>query len=278
MLVSMKEILQHAYEGGYGVIAPSMQSEGQMKAAIAAAEELNSPIILNNRYDRFDDDFYMYAEIEKARASMARVPVAINQDHGTTFKEAMAAIHAGYTSIMVDRGDLPYEENIAQVADLVRIAHACGVTVEGELGEMVDGYASREEAKKHGTNPDLCADYVKRTGIDCLAVAIGNRRGTFKGDDKYIDFETLEKIRNNVDIPLVLHGGSGCGDENIAKACKMGICKINVGTSLRFNARDKFLEKSEDKYHLEWWKIQDAAYKELILKKIKIFGSENKAW
>lgn len=278
MLVSMKEILQHAREGKYGVVSASMQSEGNMKAAIRAAEEMNSPIILNHRFDRFDDDFDFYADIAKQRAYRTHVPVAINQDHGATFEQAIRAIHAGYTGIMVDRSTLPYEENIRQVAELTRIAHACGVTVESELGSMALGSEDDATVKAGMTNPHQVRDFIERTGIDCLAVCIGNQHGLYKGVP-HIDFDVLAACKEAAgDTPLVLHGGSGTGDENLSRACQLGVCKINVGTALRVRARDAFLEKSDVKYHLDWWRIMDGGYKEEIIRHMKVFGSVNKAW
>ena len=275
MLVSMKEILEHARDGKYAVIAPSMQSEGNMKAAIRAAEKLNSPIILNHRYDRFDDDFEFYADIAKQRAYRAKVPVAINQDHGSTFEQAVRAINAGYTGIMVDRSNLPYEENVKQVAELVKIAHACGVSVESELGSMM--FDKGQDPREGMTNPEEIADFIARTDIDALAVCIGNKHGVYKGTP-HIDFDVLAECKKAADdVPLVLHGGSGTGDENLSKAAKMGICKVNVGTALRHRARVRFLEKSDNKYHLDWWKILDDGYQELIEYNIKVFGSDGKA-
>lgn len=278
MLVTMKEILEHARDGHYGVVSASMQSEGNMKAAIRAAEEMNSPIILNHRFDRFDDDFEFYADIARQRAYRTHVPVAINQDHGSTFEQAIRAIHAGYTGIMVDRSTLPYEENIRQVAELTRIAHAAGVTVESELGSMVLGSEDDDTVKAGMTNPHQVRDFIERTGVDCLAVCIGNQHGIYKGTP-HIDFDVLAACKEAAgDTPLVLHGGSGTGDENLARACKLGVCKINVGTALRVRARDAFLEKSDVKYHLDWWRIMDGGYKEEIIRHMKVFGSVNQAW
>lgn len=278
MLVSMKEILTHARDGCYGVISASMQSEGNMKAAIRAAEELNSPVILNHRYDRFDDDFEFYADLAKERARRTRVPVAINQDHGSTYEQAVRAIHAGYTGIMVDRSALPYEENIRQVAELVKIAHACGVTVESELGSMAYGHEEDSVAKAGMTDPRQVADFIERTGIDCLAVCIGNRHGIYVGEP-HIDFDVLAACKEAANgVPLVLHGGSGTGDENLSRACRMGVCKINVGTDLRLTARDRLLEKSDNKYHLDYWRILDKGYQDAIMHHMKVFGSVGKAW
>lgn len=277
MLVTMGEILLKAQAGKYGVIAASMQSEGNMKVAIRAAEELRSPVILNHRYDRFDDDFDFYAQIALERAHRAKVPVAVNQDHGKTYEEAMAAIHAGYTGIMVDRSFLSFEENIKQTAEITKIAHACGVTVEAELGTVDWGVEDQGNAKAGMTNPAEVKEFVEKTGIDALAVCIGNKHGEYKGEP-HIDFDVLEACQAETDIPLVLHGGSGTGDDNLRRACAMGITKINVGTALRVRARDRFLEKQDKKYHLDWWRILDDGYEELIKYNMEVFGSVGKAW
>ena len=287
MLVSMKPILDKARAEGYGVIAPSIDSEPCIEAAIEAAEELRSPVILNIHHFTFDDMDLMI-HLARLRAERASVPVAINEDHGETYEDAIQCIHWGFTSIMPDRSKLSFEENVAQVSELVKIAHACGVSVEAELGHV--GMASEIEAggSKHNTSelfslesvktdPDLAAEYVRRTGVDCLAVSIGNRHGPFpKGVQPCIDFELLEKLKNAVSVPLVLHGGSGTGDENLAKACRMGICKINVGTELRRGAADKVLNLEKGKYY--WtYDLVKAGYKEKLIYHMNLFGSAGKA-
>ncbi|MDL2220280.1 class II fructose-bisphosphate aldolase [Eubacteriales bacterium OttesenSCG-928-N14] len=278
MLYSMKELLIHARDNGYGIVAASMQSEGNMKAAIRAAEELNSPIILNHRYDRFDDDFEFYGDLARQRAYRTSVPVAINQDHGGTYEQAIRAIHAGYTGIMVDRSHLPYDENVAQVAELTRIAHAAGVSVESELGTMPWGYESNDTAKAGMTDPGQVADFIKKTGIDCLAVCIGNKHGEYKGDP-HIDFDVLAACKEAANgVPLVLHGGSGTGDENLSKACKMGVCKINVGTALRYAGKAAYEQISDNKNHLDWWRAWDKGYQDAIMHHMQVFGSVGKAW
>lgn len=152
MLVSMIDLLKHAQKKRYAVLAASMQSEGNMKMAVRAAEENCSPIILNHRYDRFDDDFYRYGEIARYLSERTWVPVAINQDHGSTVEQNMAAIRAGYTGIMVDRQTYPLEENIQLVKEMTRYAHAAGVSVESEPG--VVGWGEKEVIEEGKTKPE----------------------------------------------------------------------------------------------------------------------------
>ena len=156
-------------------------------------------------------------------ADKANVPVAINLDHGATYEDAIDAIAAGFTSIMVDRSSLPYEENVAQVKELVKVAHATGVSVEAELGHVGQGDNYAVDGKQALTDPAEAKKYIEETGIDMLAVAVGTAHGEYIGTP-HIDFDRLAAIKEAVgqDFPLVLHGGSGSGDENLAKACTMG--------------------------------------------------------
>ncbi len=279
MLVTMKELLVRAQEGHYAVLAPSMQCEGQMKMAIRAAEENRSPIILNHRFDRFDDDFYRYAQIARNLAERTWVPVAINQDHGKTFEQNMWAIHSGYTSIMCDRQTYPLEDNIRLVSEMVRIAHSVNVTVESELG--VAGWGEQAEIEEGKTNPGEVRRFVEETGIDCLAVCIGNTNSMDKAKDELgvaLDFDLLERIKKETAIPLVLHGGSGVPAEQMREACRMGICKVNVGSDFRLNARNRIKDNLDNIYQLDYWRILDEGYKERMQEKMETFGSAGKAW
>lgn len=281
MLVTMKEILERAKEGGYAVVAPSMQCEGHMKMAVRAAEEMKSPIILNHRYDRFDDDFYRYAQIARHLAETAKVPVAINQDHGITIEQNMWAIRSGYTSVMVDRQTYPLEENIRLVAEMTKYAHAVGVTVESELGQAAWG--DLQEVEEGKTNPAEVARFVNETGIDCLAVCIGNTNSMTTPKDQlgvHLDIDLLAKIEAETDVPLVLHGGSGVPvDEMIEATRKHRICKVNVGSDFRLASRNFIVQHLDDNSkQLDWWRLFDKGYQERMFEKMELFGSVGKAW
>lgn len=230
MLVTMKALLGHADVNNYAVMAPNIYYEMDARACIMAAEEMKAPLILDVCFDTSPDVVEQGWYLRRL-AEQASVPVAINQDHGADFTHAIAAIRGGYTSIMVDRSFLPYEENVAQVKELVKIAHAVGVTVEAELGHVGNATDDCEEWKKNFTKPDEAKKFVEETGVDCLAVAIGTAHGLYKGTPT-LDFELLRELKEVLKMPLVLHGGSGTGDENIRKACKMGINKVNVCSEL----------------------------------------------
>lgn len=279
MLVNMKDLLLHAQKNHYAVLAASMQSEGNMKVAVRAAEENHSPIILNHRYDRFDDDFYRYGQIARQLAERTWVPVAINQDHGSTMEQNVAALRAGYTGIMVDRQIYPLEENIRLVKEMTKIAHAAGVCVESELG--VVGWGDKRVIEEGKTNPQEAVHFVEETGIDCLAVCIGTTNSFDVPKDQLdvrLDLELLERILELVSVPLVLHGGSGVPDESMAKACRMGICKVNVGSDFRLNARNTLQKHMENKDQLDYWRILEAGYMERMAEKMEVFGSKGMAW
>lgn len=289
MLVTMKELLVRAMEGNYCVLAPSMQCEGQMRVAVRAAEKMKSPIILNHRYDRFYDkdrdqnheEFYRYAQIARHLAQTATVPVAINQDHGITMEENMWAIRGGYTSVMVDRQSYPYEENIRLVKYMTEIAHCVGVTVESELGQA--GWGDPKDILEGKTNPAEVKRFVNETGIDCLAVCIGETNlldGDKRDLDINIDIDLLEKIEKETDVPLVMHGGSYVPNDVLKEITqKHRICKINVGSEFRITSRDRMKEHIDiNKEQLDYWRIFDYGYQERMFEKMEVFGSAGKAW
>jgi fructose-bisphosphate aldolase class II len=230
MFVSMKEIVDKAYAGKYGVPAVGGGNENMVRAAIEAAEETNSPLIIISG-NRGTADPMFYGAMVKQIANQAAVPVALCLDHSPSFEDAMLGIRAGYSAVMVDRSMLPYEENVAQVKEIVRIAHSVGVTVEAELGHVGQGSNYAVDGSTALTDPEQAKRYIEETGVDCLAVAIGTAHGAYVGVPK-LRFELLEQIDRACGTPLVLHGGSGSGDENIHKACSMGVSKVNIVNDL----------------------------------------------
>jgi fructose-bisphosphate aldolase class II len=280
MLMTMKELIDRANAENYAIAAPVVQTEQNARAAIKCAEELNAPLILLIPLI-FDYDVFLFGRYLRELAGVASVPVAINHDHGSDFKSAIECIRAGFTSIMVDRSMLPYEENVAQVKELVKIAHAVGVTVEAELGHVGMANTYDEDRDIGLTEPEQASKFIKETGIDCLAVAIGTAHGAYnRGQIPVLDYNRLAQIKmvtNN--FPLVLHGGSGTGDESLSKVCKMGINKVNIGCELFASAIEE-LENSDTSgngaYGLA--NIIEAGYSKRLKHFIKILGSENKVW
>ena len=289
MLVTMDKILVKARKEGYGVIAPSTFSLELIGCAIEAAERKKSPLILNInlKYDALqtEQDVELFLFTARERALRADVPVAINLDHGADYKTVMRAISHGFTSVMTDASAKPFEENIAAVQEVVHAAHSIGIPVEAELGcvGMADPTFQIETkyTQPATTDPSLVAEYVERTGVDFLAVSIGSAHGPYaKNIVPHIDFELLKQIADITPIPLVLHGGSGTGDENLTKACQMGICKINVGTDLMKIATDKAIagyEENANKGRLRFLTNYVDGYREGIEYYMDVFGSTGKA-
>ncbi len=273
MYVSMIDLMKVAREHGFTVPAASAANEHAIRAAIAAAEEKNSPLILIAMY-RNTPDIQFFGRLVNDLASRSSIPVALCQDHGGTYEEAIWAIKSGFTDIMVDRSTLPFEENVAQVKELVKIAHAVGVGVEAELGHV--GGVGEEVTVKEGnfTVPAEAVEFVKQTGCDALAVAIGTAHGPYKGVPK-IDFELLAELKEAVEVPLVLHGGSGTGPENLSKAAKMGICKLNIANDL-YRASIANIDMSGFGAYGMYNKIHEG-YKAKLIEYMEIVGSVNKA-
>lgn len=277
MLVSMSEILENAKKGKYGVPGLGVVNELTARACFEAAEEMNSPLILLCGYGHNPDMKY-FGRILNDMATKSHLPVAIIIDHSSTFEDAIKGISVGFNTIMVDRSSLPYEENVAQVKEIVRIAHAAGVGVEAELGHVGSGDNYSVDGISSLTKPEEAVRYVEETGVDCLAVAIGSAHGVYKGTPK-LRFDLLDELAEKVPVPLVLHGGSGTGDENLAIACSKGICKVNIANDLFRGAYNKIQEFGMDgnKIYMMFPKLEEG-YKETAIHYMKTFGSAGKAW
>ena len=250
-LVKMKDLLKRAEEKNIGCGAFSVGNMEMVKGAIRAAEELNTPIILQIAEVRLKNSpLHLMGPMMVQAAKEAKVDVAVHLDHGLTFETVDKALELGFTSVMLDASTLPFEENIAKVKTVVEKARKYGATVEAELG-LVGG--SEDGSCDHGircTDPDDAVVYARETGIDALAVAIGNAHGNYPVAPT-LDFDVLEKIHEKVDIPLVLHGGSGITDKDFQRAISLGIRKVNIATA-SFNSLTAHVEKymaSTDKHN-----------------------------
>ena len=250
-LVKMKDLLKRAEEKNIGCGAFSVGNMEMVKGAIRAAEELNTPIILQIAEVRLKNSpLHLMGPMMVQAAKEAKVDVAVHLDHGLTFETVDKALEFGFTSVMLDASTLPFEENIAKVKTVVEKARKYGATVEAELG-LVGG--SEDGSCDHGircTDPDDAVVYARETGIDALAVAIGNAHGNYPVAPT-LAFDVLEKIHEKVDIPLVLHGGSGITDKDFQRAISLGIRKVNIATA-SFNSLTAHVEKymaSTDKHN-----------------------------
>jgi len=284
-LVTLKEILAPAYKQGYAVGAFNAVDSHFVKAVLGAASEKKSPVILN-----IAEVHYPYCIPEQMMPmfiSMAKnspVPVAINLDHGLTDDAISRALKCGFTSVMFDGSKYPFEENIKKTAEVVKLCHAKGISVEAELGavggEEGGGLVGNVD-RSLMTDPEQAEKFVRETGIDALAVAIGNCHGKYKGEPD-LDFDLLEKIRNRVSCPLVLHGGSGISDKDFRKAISLGIAKINFYTGMSQSALGALQEsvqkagKSYNDYPLIMETVKEAV-KKTVMEQMDIFESSGKA-
>lgn len=245
----MKTLLKRAADNHQGVGAFSVGNMEMVKGAIQAAEELNTPIILQIAEVRLKHSpLALMGPMMVQAAKEAKVDVAVHLDHGLTMETVKKALELGFTSVMFDSSTYPFEENIERTRQVVELAKTYGATVEAELG-LVGG--SEDGSEDHGircTDPDDAKTFCERTGIDALAVAIGNAHGNYPVAPK-LAFDVLEKIHEKTNVPLVLHGGSGITDEDFQKAISLGIIKVNIATASfnRLTMRaEKYLQTPED--------------------------------
>ncbi len=280
MLVTTKEIVEHASKHGYAVAAPNASSELDARAYIEAAEELNAPVIIDVAYQAHPD-IYFLGKVLRGLAEQSSVPVSIQLDHGFEKDHILAAIRAGFTSVMIDRSSCPFEENVRDVKEIVDYAHAVGVSVEAEIGHVgfADNYAHDRDAAL--TSPQEALDFITQTGVDCVAVAIGTAHGAYpRGFKPYLDFDRLVEIKKAVNgFPLVLHGSSGTDIEDIRKVCTLGINKVNIANDLCKATVDALQSADLEgaKAYTVWTVGRDAA-KAKLKEMIEVYGSVGKAW
>ena len=235
MLVTLSEILAPAKEEKYAVIAPDFLSIGMLKHYLRAAEKHGAPVVASypplpiDRFRRFD----RWTGKIRALCQESTVPVCLHLDHGKDVQTCLRAVAAGFTSVMIDASALEFDLNLQMTRRTAQAARQAGVSVEAEIGRVGANKDSMEgkAEKSNLTDPDQAALFARETGVDALAVSIGTLHGTYKGEPR-IDFDRLAAINGAVDVPLVLHGGSGTGEENLRRCVAGGICKINVFTEL----------------------------------------------
>lgn len=242
MLVTLSELLKDAKEEKYAVGAFNVPNLEAIRGVIQAAEELESPVIL--QHAEVHENLIGLEEIGPIMlqyAKAAKVPVAVHLDHGASYEMCVKAIRLGFTSVMYDASSKEYELNLEETKEIVKIAHAAGVSVEAELGHIftsaVGGGEGRgsdssddyEDLEDVYTDPDLAKEFVEATGVDCLAIGFGTVHGIYLKEPK-LDLNRILQIKEKIDVPFVMHGGSGVSEENYRTAIKNGICKINYYT------------------------------------------------
>jgi fructose-bisphosphate aldolase class II len=306
VLVTNKTLLDAAREGGYAVGAFNINNMEFVQAITTAAEEFESPAILAVsegaiKYAGFEN----IVSLVRVAAGGRDIPLSLHLDHGKDVDVIEQCINGGFTSVMIDGSHLPFDENVAVTRKVVEMAAPAGVSVEGELGRLagIEDNVSVAEENALFTDPDEAGEFVERTGVDSLAIAVGTSHGAykFKGEPR-LAFDRISKIRSTVTIPLVLHGASGVDqghveiansngaslagtrgvpDEAITEAVKLGICKVNIDTDMRIAfmayVRKAFAEKPENIDPRKYLGAGRDAVAEVVRKKIQLFGSNGKA-
>lgn len=283
MLTTGKVILDVANEHSFAVPAFNISDYAMFLGIIDISEEKNAPVILGIHPDEVQHVGVEMIAAVAQRAHRSSVPIAIHWDHGASYEQILTAIRSGFTSVMIDGSMLPFEENIAISRKVVHAAHAVGLSVEGELGTIgqTDSQAESGSDTIIYTNPDDALTFVESTAVDSLAVAIGTYHGIYPTTMKpELKLDLLKLIKDKVDIPLVLHGGSNNPDDEIAEAVKLGINKINISSDIKVAYHMKMREVLADESLREPLIIQPPcieAMKVVAGQKIDLFDTAGKA-
>ena len=280
MLANLNDVLKPARRDGYAVGLFNAVNLEMARGIIAAAEETGSPVIMGTAevllpYGPMEELSYFLIPMAKK----AKVPVVIHYDHGLTYDKCIEALKLGFTSVMYDCSTDPYEENIKKVKEMADIAHSYGATIEGELGHVGDNPSGEGDTQPDPglfyTQPKQAKDFVRRTGVDALAIAVGTAHGAYRLPPR-LDFERIETIAGVIpETSLVLHGGSGLSDSDFQKAIAKGISKINIFTEINVAAVRSIVEQCADmgKGMTEMIPKEVEAVKQETMKKMKLFGS-----
>lgn len=274
MLANLNDVLFDAQKNHYAVGLFNTTDTDMLQAAVEAAEETRSPIIFGTAEVLLPyGELSLIAPSVVAAAKRASVPVVVHYDHGLTFERCMEALKLGFTSIMFDGSTGDYEDNVSKTREIVRIAHAFGATVEGEIGHVGEASKNDEEEENLYTTKEEAVKYVDDTGVDALAVSIGTAHGAYKKKPK-LDLTRLREIRTALDTPLVLHGGSGLSDDDFRNAIASGIAKMNIFTDLCL-AGERGMRQAldEGKDYLTVRNEKVMSIKASIIKKLRLFGS-----
>lgn len=280
MLVNMRDLLRNAQKGNYAVGSFSVANMEMVLGVLKAAEELNAPVILQIAEVRLKQSpLELIGPLMVAAAKNAKTPVAVHFDHGKTKEKISQALELGFTSVMFDGSHLPLEENISQTLDIIKAARKHGAAVEAEIGCVGGSEDGSEDIAINCTKPEDAVRFAEETGVDALAIAIGNAHGNYKSTPK-LRFDILEECARLVSAPLVLHGGTGISPEDFVKCSKTGIKKINIATatfdSVENSVHTCYNEnKIKGYYDLQAAEVEGAY--ENAKRHILIFGTDNKA-
>lgn len=282
-LVSSTSLLQTARQNKYAIGAFNVHTLEMLQAVVEAAEEAQSPLILQSTVGTVKHLGADYiAAAATVAANRASVPIALHLDHCSDFAVIMSCIRAGYTSVMIDASHSPFEDNVAITQKVVEAANAVGINVEAELGKVggVEDDIVVDERDALLADPAECTEFVERTGVHTLAPAIGTAHGIYKGDPN-IDFDRIKRIADVVSVPLVLHGGSGIPEEQVKRAVSLGMAKMNVATELRIVFSDAikavFAANPEENDPRKYMIPAKQALKQAAIEKMQLCGCAGRA-
>lgn len=286
MLIPLKEMMQAARAGRYAVGAFNCLSLENVSGAIAAAERLHSPIILQLAEVQFADaPPELMAPLLLQAARRASIPVTVHLDHGQSLETCVKALMLGFNSVMFDGAALPFAQNVETTSRVVQIARAAGADIEAELGRVGDtgfgggegtGTASDDDPY---TDPEEAAQFVAQTGIDALAIAIGNRHGRYRSTPQ-LSIDRLQQIARHTDLPLVLHGGSGTSEADFRACAANGICKINVATAMQMAVAERiraYVAATPDPDYMTMKRLAVEASHDCVAAHIELFSSAGRA-
>ncbi|WP_286684533.1 class II fructose-bisphosphate aldolase [Collinsella sp. UBA1693] len=282
MYTSMKQMLDHANENKYAIMAINCTNMEQARAICYAAAEESSPVIINvsPRQMLAHATPEIMVPMIRAIAEPLDVPIAFNLDHGDTYANVCRCLRAGFSSVMIDASSYEFEENVRRTRMVTSIAHAYNASVEAELGHVGQAAAGDGRSSDMYTNVEQAVEFAERTNCDCLAVAIGTAHGAYPDDFvPALDFDRLAELKAATKMPLVLHGGSGAGEENIRRAVELGINKINVCTDLFKHQRKSMHEKLNEQPSIDYMDIQmwgEDAAKDYIKSYMRMIGSSGR--
>lgn len=280
MLVNMRDLLKDAQKGNYAVGSFSVANMEMVLGVLKAAEELSAPVILQIAEVRLKQSpLELIGPLMVAAAKNAKTPVAVHFDHGKTKEKINQALELGFTSVMFDGSHLPLEENISQTLDIIKSAREYGAAVEAEIGCVGGSEDGSEDIAINCTKPEDAVRFAEETGVDALAIAIGNAHGNYKSTPK-LHFDILEECARLVSAPLVLHGGTGISPEDFVKCSKTGIKKINIATATFDSVENSVhtcYNENKIKGYYDLQAAEVAGAYENAKRHILIFGTDNKA-
>ena len=284
-LVNLKEMLADASSKHYAVGMFDVSDLEMIRAVVEEAEALRSPVMLGALNPDLEGSRLEYwFAVAKLAAEKATVPVCIHLDHANTLQEVMRAADIGFSSVMLDASSAEFDENVRRSREVVDAVQSRGITVEAELGHVGNGWVGSGEGSEAGpdmlTEPEKVAEFVERTGVDALAVSIGTSHGVYIKAPE-LDIARLDDIRKTSDVPLVLHGGSGTPEDQLARAIEHGIAKVNIYSEMLTAWNTAMLKELEKLPHMAAWpavlrKNPEAAMREVIRQKIRFFGSADR--